>query len=207
MVRNPGMAVYNQHVDCGRVSSLFAMPESQNRYAEVGWYEDPLPNAGAYLCLPRTTGTPTFLAFQQASDLSFTCMDGGDDPPGTPESGSPYEFSVHDTNADGRWQYKLDGTVLWSSPTSHTINTANMHSWTNGERQCVRASSGNPIAGCSPDSARSLFDRLNRMNSDGDWVLWQNSDSGTDPSNDDPAFHNCKDSEDRIRVIPDSETC
>lgn len=52
------MDIYNQDVNCGRVSSLFVRNSSSTRWVEVGWYED---NA-QYACLP-TTDRPWRLGF------------------------------------------------------------------------------------------------------------------------------------------------
>ena len=94
-------------------------------------------------------------------------------------------------NDDGEWRYKLDGVNEWDSSITVTLN--NNVSRSNGER-------------ASPsDSAKSYLNGLDRMNSSGDWVAWQNAD--TEGDNDDPGFHNCLDDNDTVRVIRDSETC
>lgn len=76
------------------------------------------------------------------------------------EGSSPYELNVADVNDDGKWRYKLDGANEWDSPITLTMNSNVSRS--NGER-------------ASPsDSARSFFNGLDRMNSSGNWIAWQN---------------------------------
>jgi hypothetical protein len=167
-VINPGMAIYNDKISCGRVSSLIVRSPDLTDFVEVGWFEDPSPND--YICIPTTSGPPR--------ELAFAGLDGMNDCLGNPaniQEGTD-SFSVDDLNQDGRWSLLHKKSTIWTGPSMGSFNSGIIRN--NGER----LSSGDP--------ARSDFNGLQRADKLGVWQDWQNPSENFSVS-DDPDFYGC----------------
>lgn len=188
-VNNPGMSVFNDAIDCGRVSSIFVSNSTGTTFAEVGWYEDPSGGTWDYSCILSSFGPPRELAYAvQAGMLPQCDQDNADISAGVDS------FVVKDPNQDGIWTYEHDGVTIWTSQDISPFNSGLLVS--NGER----AGTGND------DPAKSEFDGLDRLGPSNNWVPWTSPSEYT-PYSDDPDYKDCIDSDTHIRVIKSSNQC
>ena len=143
--QNPGMHIYNDNVDCGRVSSLFVKNSTETKLVEVGWFEDPSDSNWDYTCLGTTSGQPKLFAFVDTG-TGYACDTGGQ------LSTGDDAFTVKDQNQDGKWTFGHSGSDFYTSPDLGSFNSGLLR--TNGER-----------TGGGNEPAHSEFAGLDRMDS------------------------------------------
>lgn len=159
----PGMRIWDDNVECARVSSLQIFNSAETRFVEVGWYED----QNNIDCLP-TAGGPRRLGFAFDDGL-FWCF-----PASSSISTGQKSFAVEDINQNGVWQYWHAGTNFWGSPDMGSFVTGIINN--NGERFG------------SQDSAKADFDGLQRMGPSGSWSPWHTPTLKIDT---DPTYNFC----------------
>jgi hypothetical protein len=184
-VQNPGMHIYNDNVDCGRVSSLFVKNATETKFVEVGWFEDPSESNFDYTCLNNTSGQPKLFAYVDTGS-GHACNTAGE------LSTGDDAFTEQDQNQDGIWKFGHAGSDFYTSPNLGSFNSGLLR--TNGER-----------AGGGNEPARSEFNGLDREDQFNNWPSWQNTFEAS--TSDDPGFHDCIDNDHHVRVIDDSNTC
>lgn len=179
------MDVYNNAVECARVSSLFVSGSA--KFVEIGWFEDPPSAEWNYVCLGTTSGPPRVFAFAYNGG-SIDCKTGGE-----LAGGQSHGFTIKDINQDGVWSFGHGGGDFWDSPDMGAFNSGSLE--VNGER-----------GGSRSEPADADFNGLDRMDANGNWQSWSNPSEI--PESDDPGYKDCIGSGgDRIRVIPQSSSC
>lgn len=157
------MLVEDGTVTCGRVSSLIDHNSAYTSFVEIGWVENP---AGAYTCVPVTTGPPTLLAFASVNGMA-SCAGS--------RSVSTGSRSVSDPNGDGSWQYMDHGVLVFTANTGTFFTGVEED---NGERLNF------------DNTAHADFNGLMRMGSSKTWVSWTGTALNAQES-DDSGSHGC----------------